>query len=244
MEWPAPSAGHLHLKGRPLSPTSLLVFGAAALAVAAVLRLNWQAGRARSTARARYFTEAALLLEGVTQRIEPSGFARMAGRFQGHSFDLQAVSDTLTFRKLPSLWVMVTLTEPMPVSATLHIMSRPGQSDIFSRFGDMTRAIALPPGFPDHCALRCDDAAGLPPQAIVAAQGRLFADPLVKELVISPKGLRLVVLAEEAERGRYLLFRDAEMGALPFPRARLLTALDALMALRQDLIADKESPHG
>ena len=49
----------------------------------------------------------------------------------------------------------------------------------------------------------------------MAAQAALFADPLVKELVISPKGLRLVILAEEADRGRYLLFRDAEMGRMP-----------------------------
>ncbi len=35
----------------------------------------------------------------------------MSGVWGGMRFDLQAVSDTLTFRKLPTLWVMVTLTE-------------------------------------------------------------------------------------------------------------------------------------
>jgi hypothetical protein len=229
---------------KPLPLTTVLLIGAAALAVAGLVWVNLKAAAARRAARAGYFSAAAAILHDVTRRIEPSGFARMAGTWRGHRFDLQAVPDTLTFRKLPSLWVMITLTEPMPVAATLHIMSRPGQSDVFSRFGDMAHSIALPPGFPEQCALRCDDAARLPPQDLVAAQGRLFADPLVKELVISPKGLRLVVLAEEAERGRYLLFRDAEMGSLPFPAARLSLYLDALVALRQDLSATKEASHG
>lgn len=57
----------------------------------------------------------------------------------------------------------------------------------------------------------------------------------MKELVISPKGLRLVLLGDEADRGRYLIFRDGEVGQTPLPPARLLPLLDALRALRDDL---------
>ena len=194
----------------------------------------------RSFARAGYFSAVAALFDAPASRIEPSGFARMAGRWQGLAFDLQAVPDTLTYRKLPTLWVMVTLTEPQPVAGEMHIMARPGQTDIFSRFGEMPVSIIPPPGFPEHCAIRCDNAANLPPISVVAAQAALFSNPAVKELVISPKGLRLVVLGEEAERGRYLIFRDAEMGRAPFPAARLLPHLETLAALRQDLLTAKE----
>ena len=74
------------------------------------------------------------------------------------------------------------------------------------------------------------------PNRLIAAHAGLLADPRVKELLISPKGLRLVILAEEAERGRYLIFRDAEMGMTPLPPARVEPLLAALTALRDDLV--------
>ena len=162
----------------------------------------------------------------------------MAGRWQGMAFDLQAVPDTLTFRKLPSLWVLVTLTEPQPVASTLHILARPGQNDSFTRFTDMPRSLPLPEGFPDHVALRCDHGAGLPAQALVAGLAGLFLNPSLKEIVISPKGVRLVFLAEEADRGRYLLFRDAEMGMTPLAPARLMPQLEVLSDLSRRLKED------
>jgi hypothetical protein len=50
-----------------------------------------------------------------------------------------------------------------------------------------------------------------------------------------------VFLAEEADRGRYLLFRDAEMGLQPLAAARLLPQLETLRDLAHQL---KDLPHG
>ena len=195
----------------------------------------WRATKLRAARRAGYFAAVAPLLTQVRSRAEPSGFPRLAGHYGGHAFDLQAVPDTLTYRKLPTLWLMVTLTEAQPVTGEAHILARPGQNDTFSRFGQMTASVALPPGFPEHCALRCDDATLLPPQALVASLAPIFADPSVKELVLSPKALRLVVLADEAERGAYLLFRDAEMGLRPLAPSLLLPHLATLLTLSRTL---------
>lgn len=200
-----------------------------------------RAGQARVAARAGYFDAVAGLFSKVTTRVEPSGFARMAGVWNGARFDLQAVPDTLTFRKLPVLWVLVTLTEPMPVPGEVHIMARPGQDDIFSRFGQMPVSVALPPDFPQFCALRCSDAAALPDAALVSAQGSLFASGQVKELVIAPQALRLVILGDEAERGAYLLFRDAELGQVPLTPDRVIPHLRALLTLSADLNTPKEA---
>ena len=90
--------------------------------------------------------------------------------------------------------------------------------------------------------MRSDDASAVPSEQLLARHAGLFADPLVKELVISPKGLRLVILGDEAERGRYLIFRDAEVGLAPLAAARMTQLLDSLLALRQDLIKAKETP--
>lgn len=203
-----------------------------------------RAGHARQRARAGYFDAVAGLFQSTGVQVQPSGFARMSGVWNGARFDLQAVPDTLTFRKLPVLWVMVTLTEPTDLTTEAHIMARPGGNDVFSTFDRMPVSVALPDGFPAFCALRCENAAALPRGTLIAAQAPLFLSAEVKELVMSPRGLRLVVLAEQADRGAYLLFRDAEMGYAPFPPGRLLPLLQALVSLRDGLSEPRERAVG
>lgn len=214
-----------------------LPFVAAALGATA-LWLGWQtlqAARSRSTARARYFDAVAPLFDRVKTRIEPTGLPRVAADLGEDSFDLQAIPDSLTFRKLPALWVMVTLPAQTPVKATLDIMARPTGNEPFSHFARLPQSLPCPPELPEGTGIRSDNAAALPPLDLIAPHLAIFSDPKVKELVISPKGLRLVILADEAERGRYLIFRDAETGRTPLSRDRLLPLLDALRALRQTL---------
>lgn len=189
------------------------------------------AAPARKQARAGYFSAATPLLREARSQTQPTGFARVAGRYRGLMFDLQALPDTLTFRKLPALWVMVTVTEPQPVMAEMHIMSRPSGQEPFSTHGQMPFAVALPSGFPPHCTLRCTDPAALPSPDLMARFAKLFANPRVKEVVLSPKGLRIVILAEEAERTAYLLYRDAELGRAPLPVSTIEPLLEALCDL-------------
>lgn len=200
-----------------------------------------QASRARTAARASYFDAVKPLFSGIDQRIQPTGFPRLTGHHFGLAFDLQAIPDTLTFRKLPALWVMVTLPEPLPIQATLDLMARPSGNESFSRFATLPSALPPVPGLPKDVAIHCDDGP-LPPSDLLAAHADLFADPRVKELVLSPKGLRIVILAEEADRGRYLIFREAELGMTPLDPDRIAPLLDRLRALRKDVLALTKDP--
>jgi hypothetical protein len=164
----------------------------------------------------------------------------MTGRRDCLAFDLQAIPDTLTFRKLPALWVLVTVPEALPLDATLDLMARPSGNEPFTKFATLPQSLPTPPELPKEVAIRTDDASCLPPPDLIAAHADLFQDPRVKELVLSPRGLRIVILAEEADRGRYLIFREAEMGGTPLPPSRLEPLLDRLAALRQDVLALKD----
>jgi hypothetical protein len=195
--------------------------------------------RARATARAAYFDAVKSLFDSEETRIQPTGFPRMTGRRGGLAHDLQAIPDTLTFRKLPALWVLATLPEPLPLQATLNLMVRPSGNEPFSHFAALPQSLPVPPGLPATVAIRTDDATRSPTQDLIAAHADLFDDPQVKELVLSPKGLRIVILAEEADRGRFLIFREAEMGKVPLPPARLAPILDRLAALRDDILKDR-----
>lgn len=221
-----------------MTPLSLFVaaLGATALWLAWA---TWQAAKSRQAARAGYFDALAPAFDQIARRVEPTGFPRMTAHLGRHAFDLQAIPDSLTFRKLPALWVMVTLPTSLPVQATLDIMARPTGNEPFSHFARLPQALPCPATLPEGTGIRSDNAAAVPGLDLIAPHLRLFADPKVKELVISPKGLRLVILADEAERGRYLIFRDLEVGKTPLPKDRLLPLLDALRAIHQTLTEAK-----
>ncbi len=217
-----------------MTPLSLLAAGLGAT----TLWLGWstlQAAKTRKAARAGYFDAVAPGFDRIAKRIEPSGFPRLTGHLGAEAFDLQAIPDSLTFRKLPALWVMVTLPLPLAVQATLDIMARPAGNEPFSHFARLPQSLPCPQGLPEGTGIRSDNAAAVPPLSRIAPHLGLFADPKVKELVISPKGLRLVILADEAERGRYLIFRDLEVGRSPLSQDRLSPVIDTLRALRQTL---------
>lgn len=224
-----------------MSPLIPLGLGFAAL----VCWLSWRLiveSRARTLARARYFDAVRPLFDGGEVRLQPTGFPRMTGRQQGLSFDLQVVPDSLTFRKLPSLWVLVTLPEPMPLQATLNLMARPSGNEPFTRFTSLSQSLPTPECLPKDVSVRSDDATRIPPADLIARHADLFADPRVKEVVLSPKGLRIVILAEEAHRGRFLIFREAEMGMTPLDPARLTPILDRLRAFREDVLTLPKDP--
>lgn len=207
---------------------------AATLAAGVTARVR-SAGRRRAAAQAAYFDACLPLFERAEKRFDPTGFPRLSGTWQGQPFQLRVLPDTLTFRKLPALWLMVTLPAPMPVSATLDILRRPTGGEIFSDFDRLPAPVAQPPGLPADAGLRSDDPAGLPSESLLAPHLSVLSDDLAKELVISPRGLRLVWLAEQADRGRYLLFRDAEMGQRPLESDVIAPLLARLAALAADL---------
>jgi hypothetical protein len=222
-----------------MSPLVPLGLALAALGLWLSFRLIRET-RARSLARAGYFDAVKPLFDGGENRLQPTGFPRMTGRRHGLAFDLQAIPDTLTFRKLPALWVLVTLPEALPLKATLDLMTRPSGNEPFTRFATLPQSLPTPSGLPKDISIRSDDATRSPPPDLVMRHADLFTDPRVKELVLSPKGLRIVILAEEADRGRFLIFREAEMGRTPLSPDRLGLVLDRLAAIRKDLLSMKD----
>ncbi|MGD9510028.1 MAG: hypothetical protein AB7I59_26375 [Geminicoccaceae bacterium] len=212
----------------------LVAFGLALSFIATARRLWSETIRGRAD-RAAYLSLVLPLLAEPRMRLEPSGFSRLAGRYAGHAVDLQAVPDSLTFRKLPALWLLVSLTEPQPLAGETRIMLRPSGLEPFSTFARLPAETAPPPGFPAHCVVRTTAPGHPPPARVMAALAGLFEDPALKEVVLSPAGLRLVRLAEEAPRGAYLLFREADLGRTAVPAATVQPMLETLIGLAREL---------
>lgn len=218
----------------------------AALAGTGFLYALWRnAGqsKARGARRAAFLDDVQTLFSHGLKKLNPDGFPRISGDYQGVTFDIQAVPDALNIRKLPTLWLLVSLPEPLPLRATFDLMMRPRGVEMFSRHADLPIQMEPDAAFPHDCTIRTDHPAGLPPRELLLKHLSMLEDPRAKELLISPKGLRIVWLAEEANRGRYLIFRDSEMGLDPFPAADMKPLLDDLLALRADILAVDEVRH-
>jgi hypothetical protein len=216
-----------------------LVLGVcAALIVAALLWRRWIRDRARrEAAPQRLFGRLLPLLEDAT--LESSGtvgYPRLRGHYAGAPVQLWPVVDTLALRRLPALWLMVTVQSPLPVAAKLDFMMRPAGTTTFSNFDLLPHTLALPGGFPEGGALRTDDVVRAPPASWLAGHLDIFEQPRAKELLVAPQGLRLVWLLAEADRARYGVFRQAEFGDVEIDPAQVEDLLQRLLRLRDAII--------
>ncbi len=59
-----------------------------------------------------------------------------------------------------------------------------------------------------------------------------LADPRIKEIAITPRGLRIIRQAGEGKRGDHLLLRQSVFENAVVPRQDLATVLDHLQAIR------------
>lgn len=201
----------------------------------ATLRQFLATARRLKSGRAAALDQLAARMQGARIVQDPSGHPRLTGRHRDHSFDIRLIPDSLSFRKLPALWLMITLREPQPVPGEARIMARASGLEPFSTFAGLPLTVALPPAFPQGCTLKLDRTEALPPADVMADLARGFADPAWKEAVIGAKGLRLVLLAEEADRVPYLIYREAGLGLDPIPADRALGLMDRLIALSEKL---------
>lgn len=191
----------------------------------------------RNAARAGYLDACLPLFDGPVRGVADSGFARVSGKYRGQMFDLQVVPDSLNLRKLPCLWLLVSLVEPLPLAGRFDVMLRATGTESFSKFGELPDQIAVPDGFPEGCSIRTDTPGALPGAAIIGRYMAGLDAGRLKEVVVAGAGVRVVWLAEEADRGRYLLFRDAEMGAVALEPGVLQPLMDGLCGLWAEVCA-------
>ena len=206
-----------------------------AIALAALLlRQIMRVARRRRAEPERLFSEAGSVLESASiSPVSTAGVHELTGRYRGHDVQVKLIADTLAVRKLPTLWLMVTLPGPVPVSATLDLMMRPTGPTSFSNFDHLPFTVQAPPGIPEHAVIRSDDPARMLPPAVIAGHLAPFHGPRGKELLITPKGLRMVMLMAEADRARYGVFRQADFGETVLDPGQLTDGLETLIALRE-----------
>ena len=95
-----------------------------------------------------------------------------------------------------------------------------------------------PADFPEHAVIRCD-VAGVPaPFAAMKQALELFHKGQGKELLLSPKGLRMVVQLSQADRARYGVLREARFENASVDPALALQIMNTLLDLEAALTKD------
>lgn len=161
------------------------------------------------------------------------GFPRLNGVVRGRHIDVRLISDGMTIRRLPQLWLQVTELQPLEGISGIAVLVRPSGFEFFSLTSSFHYIIEVPPSFPRELIVRGEDAASVTLfEKLVNTLAAILADPCVKEIAITQRGLRIIRQAAEGRRGDYLLLRqcvfDSDMVAVD----AFTSALDGINALR------------
>jgi hypothetical protein len=220
-----------------------ILFAAAALLLAAALyRVSLKEKRQRAEAIASLYSEAKSIIEETAlEDRSPSAYPRLTGAYQGFAVQLTPIIDTLATRRLPALWMQVTLPAPLPVTAKFDMMMRPAGPTTFSNFDLLPHAIPLPSGYPEEALARSDAPHAPIDPAKLLPHVRLFNRPKAKELLIAPNGLRIVWLVAEADRLRYGVFRQADFANATMSAEDLRDILDTLLKMRKDILTHEQA---
>jgi hypothetical protein len=219
------------------TPPSLIVLAlliAGALAV--LVHLYRRDQKARRQRRAKLFAPAYDLFQSYRVVQERSDFPVLSGRYRDRDFRIDTVIDTLTFRKLPVLWLRVTLLQPLPGVAATDILVRVQNNEFYAPANDLPFQLAVPAHWPAGAYAKTEDPEAAPPLALLERHVDFFRSDAAKEMLMTPKGVRLVRVLDQGDRAEYLVLRVADFRGAALEPAMLADMMDRCIALADDLV--------
>jgi len=208
----------------------LELLAASALMVAVLIY-----GYRRETAR-RVRWQRALLngvnapLDACEQRLEADGYPALYGEFGGYPAQIQLLRDDVTVRKVPCLWLSVSLRAKLPGSVALSVLARMRGTEFYSPMMTLTHRLEPLPAWPGELTVKCD-AASAPLAALSDWVQAYFSDPRAKELQVSPSGVRVIYQFAQARRPEYLVLRAGHFDTEPVPAELMRDLLARTLAV-------------
>lgn len=175
-----------------------------------------------------------ILTDSVLTRAELD-YPKLRGEYRGHKVVVDAVLDNLAVRKVPSLWLRVTILADIPFAGSCDILARAHNVEFYAPSNSFDHVLPLPQGWPEHLTIKSDDPDAVPPRSLLNRHIEVFADERVKELLVTPHGVRLVRQAAQASRAEYLVLRQSLFGPVVVPKAQVIELLDRALALADTL---------
>lgn len=213
-------------------------YDALALFVLFVLVLWWinRRGRARIKAeRGGMFNDCLPLFQSYRVTQDAVYFPVLTGRYRDHEVRLEPIADHIAIRKIPSLWLLATVRGEVPFGGTLDFLVRPQNIEFYSPSSELETRLSIPESWPQHAWLRTDRREALPPLELLTPHMGFFDDPKAKELLITPRGVRLVYQANQSVRAHYMVLRQVHFEDPKLSPDLVRDLLDRAIALYEDL---------
>lgn len=216
-----------------------------AVLAAGLAGLLWLAHRERSALwrqRRAMLADCQPLFERSEQTDGVAGFPRLAGEVAGRPVVVELLPDTMTLRRLPQLWLSLTVMTQLPDGAAFGVLARPNGSEFYARTPDLPVRLEPPAGLPEDVSVRGRRRGA----AFLARAGQavagLMADARVKEVLVTPAGLRVIFQAAEGQRGPHLLLRQCDFGEGRVDPALFMHLYDELEEIARALLSPLGAP--
>jgi hypothetical protein len=143
----------------------------------------------------------------------------------------------MTVRKLPSLWLKVSLYAPVRYTGIFDLLVRPRGNEFYSPAFELPVEVKRPEGWPADAIIRSDDPSRMPPAEALTDHLHLFDDPKMKELLIAPRGIRLVYQFDQAKRAHYAVLRQCHFAKRRLEPDLVRLLLEAAISIYQSVAA-------
>lgn len=203
---------------------ALLILSAAACAWLVLRGIN-DHGQAM-IARHGLLDEAAALLTEAERTIGPDQYPVAIGRIaDGRRVKIELVADSMITRRLPQLWLRLTLYDAARDRPRIGALARPTGGEYYSLVHDMPQWME-PPKTAASMLVRGDGTAtSWQAERVLRHFASVLADPVVKEAVISPNGVRIMLQAAQGERAAHLFLRQSRFAIAAVPAENIRKAL-------------------
>jgi hypothetical protein len=202
----------------------------------ALLVMMYRRDRNRLKAqRAQFFDGCLHLFQSYRVTQEGPTYPLLNGRYRGYEVRLTPAIDNMAWRKVPVLWLKVTILKPNPYGGVLDFLMRPGGVEVHSPSAELDHHLALPEGWPEQALLCTDDPSSIPPLELITPHMTRFADPYMKELVVTSRGVRLVRMIWQASRLHYAVFREVRFEGIHLDPALAKDLLDGAISIADAL---------
>ena len=169
-------------------------------------------------ARSTVFNDCLDLLQQVQISQDKANLPVLYGNYCGYKIALSIVEDTIAWRKLPPLWLLVKVVTNKPAMGSLDLIVRPANNEFYSPSWQWDGNLTIPKNWPQHAIIKYLHK----PINITLIEHlvpSLFSDLKMKELLIMPEFVRLTYMAKQADRGEYLIMRNAVYADTPIERS-------------------------
>jgi hypothetical protein len=212
-----------------------LIYIALSAALVLVLLSKYQRDVARKTlARSTVFDDCKSLLQQAQISQDKANLPVLHGSYAGYKVALSVVEDTLGWRKLPPLWLLIKISANKPSQGSLDLIVRPANNEFYSPSWQWDGNVTIPPNWPQHAIIKYLHKP-IDMRLLEHLVPALFSDLKVKELLIMPEFVRLTYMVKQADRGEYLIMRNAVYDATPISKEGVEALLKQAISIRQTL---------